>query len=217
MPDRYLITWFLNLNFLECEEPRRFDLENKLTIHSVGLAFFGWALNDWVKLFLVDNLIYLESTSFTCIDSNLHARFHIACSCHNTTHGDQRTNALSLDLTHLSNLLLGEFAGHKNRLESSFKLSWNSCYWVSISSRVLSDDKALLQFDLAGHLKIISTLLHDNVETIELLITEVHTRLWHISLENLIEELHISGCIACNSLNKSMVSLCTKSGEKQVS
>lgn len=152
MTDWYLITWLLNLDFLECEESRRFYLKNKLTIHSVGLAFFGWTLHDWVKLSLVDNLIDLESTSFTCIDSNLHARFHITCTCHNTTHSYQWTNATSLDLTHLNNFLLGEFAGDENRLESSLKLSWDSCYWISICSCVLSDDKALLQFQLAGHL-----------------------------------------------------------------
>ena len=65
-------------------------------------------------------------------------------------------------------------------------------------------------FEVASHLQIISSLFHDYIETRHLFLAEVDTRLRHIILESLVENLHVSGSISLYSLDKSMVTVRTK-------
>jgi len=210
MTNRYLIAGFLDLDVLVGDEARRLDLEDQLSVNSVSLALVRWALHNWVELFLVDKLVDLEAADVTRIDGHLHAWLHITGACHDSPHCDQLADIGRLHVTHLHDLLLAKFAGDEDCLVIALEFRWNFRHWVGISSRILTRDQALLQFDLVGHLHVEASLIHNHVKASQVFVAEVQARLGHVLVDHFTEHLDVCGGITNDSFDKAVVSVCAK-------
>ena len=209
---RHLVARLLNFDVLVRDEPRRLGLENQLAVDFVRFALLGGALHDRIEFFGVNELIDLKATAIARKDSHLHAGFDITGACYDSTNRDQVADILGFHISHLHDRFLAELTRDKNRLIVTLKLSRDPFRRISIGSRILTRDQPSIQLDIARHLQVESSLLHDNIEAGLVLLTEIEAGLRHVGIDDFMEHLDICSCIANDSLNESMVAICTKAG-----
>ena len=89
MTNRNLVTWFLNLDLLERDEFRRFDLDLQLAFDVVFLALIAWTFDQRVELFSLDDNVDLIAADIACVDSDLDARLNITGPCDDTSDCDK--------------------------------------------------------------------------------------------------------------------------------
>ena len=209
MTDGNLVARLLNLDILVGLEARRLDLEDQLTVDTVGLALVRWALHNRVELFLVNELVDFETAAVAGVDRHLHAWPHVTCPRHDTAHSHQITDILCPNIAHLNDVLLAEFTRYEDDLIVALKFCRDSCHWVSVSAFVFVHDETLLLFDLNGLLQVVATLVHDNIEAGEVFFTEVETWVGHVHINHFVENLAISRRIFHDALNETMVAVRT--------
>ena len=89
MTNRNLVTWFLNLDLLERDEFRRFDLDLQLAFDVVFLALIARAFDQRVELFCLDDNVDLIAADIACVDSYLDARLNITGPCDDSSDCDK--------------------------------------------------------------------------------------------------------------------------------
>ena len=147
-----LVTRLLNFDVLIGDKSRRLHLEDQLSIDLIRLTLFRGALNYWVELFWVNELINLETTAVAGVNCDLHARSNVAGSCNDSFQCNKLSNILGANVAHWNNVLFWEFTWHKNCLVIALQLRRNTGCWVCIRSRTLFSDYSLLSLYLACHL-----------------------------------------------------------------
>ena len=167
-------------------------------------------MDNRIEFLGVNQLIDLEATAVTREDGNLHTGFDITGASYNATNRNQLAYILGLHVSHLHDRLLAEFSGDKHRLIVALKFCRDSCHRIGVCSRILSRDQTLLQLDIAGHLEVKSSLLHDNIKAGLVLLSEIQTGLGHMRIDHFMEHFDISCSIANNSVYKALVSICTE-------
>ena len=166
---------------------------------------------DWVELFRIDELIDLETACVTGEHSHLHAWLNVTGARHDSTNCDQLTDVLGPYVSHLYDLLLAEFAWHKDGLIVAFKLGWDSCLWVCVCALILTRNHTRLQLDVARHLHVKSSLLHNHIKAGLVFFAEVQAGLGHVCIDYFMENLDVGCSVANDSLDKTMVAIGTKS------
>ena len=184
-------------------------MEVELTIDIVSSTLVRGALNNGIELFGVDNLIHFEAACLTSVNSDLHAWLNIAGTSDDTANCNQLTDVLSLDLSHLHDVLLAVFAGNHDSLEVTLELRGNSSHWICISASAYLSDNSLLLLDLTGHLQVISSLVHNHIEGCQVLVSEVDAGLRHMTFYELVEKLHVCRCIFADSLDEAKITVCS--------
>ena len=84
MSDGHLITWLLNLDFLEADELARLDLHNKLTLSLVSHALLRRAFHFGVEFSCVYNLIDFKTTDIASVNGHLNAWSHVTHTGYDT-------------------------------------------------------------------------------------------------------------------------------------
>lgn len=107
-------------------------------------------------------------------------------------------------------MFLAELTWHEDSRVVSLELSWNASHGIGISTSSLSCNDALVELDLTCDVQVVATLLHDHIEAGQILIAEVHAWLGHVRIDDLVEDLHVGGCVAHDALNKALVTVCTE-------
>ena len=93
----------------------------------------------------------------------------------------------------------------------AFELGWDSCLWVCVCTLILTRNQTGLQLDIARHLHVKSSLLHNHIKTGLVLFTEVQAGLGHVGIDHFMEHLDVGCSVANDSLDEAMVAVGTKS------
>ena len=93
----------------------------------------------------------------------------------------------------------------------AFELGWDSCLRVCICTLILTRNQTGLQLDIARHLHVKSSLLHNHIKTGLVLFAEVQAGLGHVCIDHFMENLDVGRSVANDSLNETMVAVGTKS------
>jgi len=162
MSNRYLITLFLDFDFLVRYKLTGFNLQNQLTLYVVLSAFNRRALDLRVEFFSIYYLINFKTTSIACKYSYPHARLNIRSTNYNTFNCNKRSNVLTLNFTHLDDIFLSKLSRNNEYLKSSFKFWRNLLFSINFGS--LSSHAVLLCHHLSL-LEVKASLLHNNFKS----------------------------------------------------
>jgi len=110
----YLITGLLNFDVLITFESAGADVHDEVSFDIVRLALITGALNQRIKLLLVNCLVHFKAARLTRVDSYFHEWLDVGGSCDDTAHSDQGTNLLSANFSHFCDLLFSKLARHNN-------------------------------------------------------------------------------------------------------
>ena len=110
-------------------------------------------------------------------------------------------------------MLLAELTWYEDSRVISLELGRDASDGIGISASTFSCNDALVKLDLTCDVQVVATLLHDHIETGQILIPEVHAWLGHVSVDDLVEDLHVGGCVAHDALNEALVTIRTETSK----
>ena len=93
----------------------------------------------------------------------------------------------------------------------ALKLGWDSCFRVCICTLILTRNQSGLQLDIARHLHVKSSLLHNHIKASLVFFAEVQAGLGHVCIDHFMENLDVGRSVANDSLDEAMVAVGTKS------
>ena len=92
----------------------------------------------------------------------------------------------------------------------ALKLGWDSCLRVCICTLILTRNQSGLQLDIARHLHVKSSLLHNHIKTGLVFFAEVQAGLGHVCIDHFMENLDVGRSVSNDSLDEAMVAVGTK-------
>jgi len=119
MTYRHLITWLLDFYILKRHKFTWSNSKSQLTFNLIDFTFVAWAFNQRIKLLLADDLVHFKATDIAYVHRHLHLRLHIGCPHHDTFDGNQGSDLLGSDLTHLAYMFLWELSMYDKHLVNS--------------------------------------------------------------------------------------------------
>jgi len=182
--DGDLVTWFLDLDVLERDKPRGFDLDLQSTFDVVFDALGAWAFDLGIEFLRVDDLVDFKTARVASVDSDLHAWLYVTGTGDNTFHGHKGTNQVRTHLTQSSDVLLGRLAEYNDNLVVSAQLSRNADRLVKVSRIDTGVDLAVLHGNVELLLHVELALVHKQVERAEVFFLEVDCWLGHMLIDH---------------------------------